>query len=64
MDIGIKDSILAIITIDNKVVAGGSVPTFYAKDVKEQKEVAMKISKITTGAIHDLENGCLVIVRH
>ncbi len=64
MDIGIKDSILAIVAIDEKVVSGGSVPTFYAKDYEEQKKVALLISKITTGMVHDLENGCLVIVRH
>ncbi len=64
MDVGIKDNILAIITINEKVVSGGSVPTFYAKDVEEQKKVALTISKITTGMVHDLENGCLVVVRH
>ncbi|WIV10777.1 hypothetical protein [Proteiniborus sp. MB09-C3] len=64
MDIGIKDNILAIITIDEKVVSGGNVPTFYAKNTEEQKRVALVISKITTGMVHDLENGCLVIVRH
>lgn len=64
MDIGVKDTILAIITIDKSKVSGGSVPTFYAKDMEEQKKIAFNISKITTGMIHDLENGCLVVVRH
>ncbi|WP_352419929.1 hypothetical protein [Proteiniborus sp.] len=64
MDVGIKDSIIAIIAIDEKVVSGGSVPTFYARDNEEQKRIALTISKITTGMVHDLENGCLVIVRH
>lgn len=64
MDVGIRDSIIAIITIDRKVVSGGSVPTFYVKDYEEQKRVALVISKITTGMVHDLENGCFVIIRH
>lgn len=64
MDVGIKDSILAIITVDEKVVSGGSVPTFYAKDIEEQKKIALTISKLTLGMVHDIENGCLVIVRH
>lgn len=64
MDIGIKDTILAIITIDENKVSSGSVPIFYAKDVEEQKKIAFNISKITTGMVHDLENGCLVVVRH
>lgn len=38
MDIGVKDTILAIITIDKSKVSGGSVPTFYAKDMEEQKK--------------------------
>lgn len=64
MDVGIKDCILAIITTDNKAVSGGSVPTFYAKNKEEQKKIALTISKVTMGMIHDLENGCLVIVKH
>lgn len=64
MDVGIKDIIIAIIAIDKNMVLGGSVPTFYVKDVEEQKRIALVISKITTGMIHDLENGCYVIVRH
>lgn len=64
MDVGIRDSIIAIITVDEKVVSGGSVPTFYAKDIEEQKRIALTVSKITTGMVHDLENGCFIIVRH
>ncbi|SDZ16459.1 hypothetical protein SAMN05660462_02077 [Proteiniborus ethanoligenes] len=64
MDIGIKDTIIAIITTDEKAVSGGSVSTFYVGDIEEQKRIALFISKITTGMIHDLENGCYVIVRH
>jgi len=64
MDVGLKDTILAIITIDEKAVSGGSVPTFYVKDKEQQNRVALLLSKVTMGMIHDLENGCFVIVKH
>ena len=64
MDVGIKESIVAIVTTDEKSVSGGSVPTFYAKDEEEKNRVSLLISKITQGMIHDLENGCFIIVRH
>ncbi|PAB58843.1 capping complex subunit for YIEGIA [Anaeromicrobium sediminis] len=65
MDIGIKDSIVAIVTTDRNSISNYcSVPIFYA-DTKEQKEsLAVNLSKITMSAIHDLENGCFVLIRH
>lgn len=64
MDVGIKETIIAIITSDEGSVSGGSVPTFYVKDENEKNKVSLLISKATTGMIHDLENGCFIIVRH
>ncbi|MGF7057313.1 capping complex subunit for YIEGIA [Brassicibacter mesophilus] len=64
MDVGIKETIIAIITSDERSVSGGSVPTFYVKDENEKNKVSLLISKATTGMIHDLENGCFIIVRH
>lgn len=64
MDIGIKEAIIAIVTTNEKAVSGGSVPTFYVKDEEERDKVSLLISKITLGMIHDLENGCYIIVRH
>ncbi|EOD01278.1 capping complex subunit for YIEGIA [Caldisalinibacter kiritimatiensis] len=64
MDIGIKESIIAIVTIDRNVVSSDGAPVFYAKDVEEQERIALLLSKITLGMIHDLENGCYVIIRH
>lgn len=64
MDIGIKEAILAIVTIDRNSVEGGSVPVFYANNKKEMERISLLISKVTLGMIHDLENGCYVIIRH
>jgi hypothetical protein len=35
-----------------------------ARDREEQQRIAMYMSRITEGVIHDLENGILIIVRH
>jgi len=59
-----KNNILAIVTIDESKVIGGSVPTFLARDEKERERIAILLSKVTLGMIHDLENGCYIIVRH
>lgn len=64
MDIGIKESILAIITVNKECVSGGSVPVFYAKNKEEREKIALLIAKITLGMVHDLENGAYIIVRH
>ena len=64
MDIGIKESIMAIITINRESVSSYGAPVFYAKDEEEREKIALYVSKITLGMVHDLENGCYIIVRH
>ncbi|MCR2042543.1 capping complex subunit for YIEGIA [Anaerosalibacter massiliensis] len=64
MDIKIKNNILAIVTTDESKIIGGDAPVFLAKDEKERENIAILLSKITLGMIHELENGCYVIVRH
>lgn len=64
MEVGIKDTILAIVTIDEEKIISGGVPIFKAQDQKEMEKVSLLIAKITTGMVHDLENGCYIIVKH
>jgi hypothetical protein len=64
MDTGIKEAILAIVTTDRERVIHSSAPTFFAGDDEERERVALLISKITLGMVHDLENGCSIIVKH
>jgi len=64
MDVGFKEVLIAIVTTKENSVSGGSVPTFYAENHKDQERIALLLSKITKGMIHDLENGCYIIVRH
>ncbi|MBF8982225.1 hypothetical protein IZY60_01605 [Lutibacter sp. B2] len=64
MDYGIKDSIIAIITTDRSMISTTTVPVFYASTEEEKERVALLVSKVTTGMVHDLENGSYVIVKH
>lgn len=64
MDIGIKEFIIAIVTTNPEKVFSGGVPIFYAKDEEERQRVSLYIAKVTLGMIHDLHNGCYIIVRH
>ncbi|MDK2920140.1 MAG: hypothetical protein PWQ37_2873 [Candidatus Petromonas sp.] len=63
MDIGIKENILAIITL-NKNVSSATAPIFYVDTKEEQEETALLIAKITLGMVHDLRNGIYVVVKH
>lgn len=64
MDIGIKEYIVAVVTINPEKVSSGGAPVFYAEDEEERERVALYLAKVTLGMVHDLDNGCYVIVRH
>ncbi|WP_422444264.1 capping complex subunit for YIEGIA [Thermoanaerobacterium sp. DL9XJH110] len=62
-NIGIKEVILAVVTINKEQTASG-VPVFYARDEKERNKIALYLCKILSAMAHDLENGSYIIVRH
>ncbi|MGI6703081.1 MAG: capping complex subunit for YIEGIA [Clostridia bacterium] len=64
MDTAIREAILAIVTTDRERVIHSSAPVFYAEDEEQRERVALLLSKVTSGMVHDLENGCLIIVKH
>ncbi|MDD3838951.1 MAG: hypothetical protein PHP06_00055 [Clostridia bacterium] len=64
MDVGIKKSIVAVVTTHPDKVGAGGVPCFYAKDEEEMEKIAMYLTRITYGMVHDLENGVYIIVKH
>jgi hypothetical protein len=64
MEVELRESILAIVTTDRERVLNSSVPVFFAKDENEREKVSLLLSKITKAMVHDLENGCYVIVKH
>lgn len=55
--------IIAIVTADQTKVGGGT-PIFFAKDEKETSQLALVISRVCGAAVHDLQNGVLIIVKH
>lgn len=57
------NGILAAVTLDRKLV-DGAVPIFLAKDEEEREKLATFISRSLDAMVHDLENGCYIIVRH
>lgn len=59
----ITQTILAVVTIKEDLVAGGA-PIFYAKNEKEQKRLALYLSRILKAMAHDLENGIYILVKH
>ncbi len=65
METALTKYILAVITIDPSLVAGGGAPPiFYVSDVEEQEKVATYLARITEGVVHDLENGVYIVVKH
>ncbi|HZK18408.1 MAG TPA: hypothetical protein VFD15_03750 [Clostridia bacterium] len=63
MDNDKDNTILAVITKDRDMVAGGA-PIFFATDDEEAERISLYLSKILLGMVHDLENGIFIIVRH
>ncbi len=64
MDVGIKDKILAIVTTNRDAVSSATVPVFYVDTEEEKEKIALMISKITMSMVHDLQNGCYILVKH
>ena len=55
--------ILAVVTLDKDLVTGG-VPIFLARSEEEREKIALFVSKSLDAMVHDLENGCYIIIRH
>ena len=64
MEIDISKLILAIITEDSQLVSGGGAPVFIASTTEEKEQMALNLSRILGGMIHDLGNGVFFIVKH
>ncbi|NLA27826.1 MAG: hypothetical protein GX878_10580 [Firmicutes bacterium] len=56
--------ILAVITLDPSLVGAGGAPVFIARDIAEQDRIATYLARITSGVVHDLENGVYILVKH
>ncbi|RKO66857.1 capping complex subunit for YIEGIA [Desulfofundulus salinus] len=57
------DRILAVVTLNMDIVAGGA-PIFFARNQEEQEKMARYLARTLDAMVHDLENGVYVIVKH
>ena len=64
MEIGIKEYIIAIVTMNKEIVIGGTAPTFHVKNQDQLERLSLLIAKTTRGMVHDLEGGTYIIVKH
>lgn len=55
--------ILAVVTSDMRVVAGGA-PIFLGTDEQDCEQIAGSLSRILDAMTHSLKNGTYIIVRH
>lgn len=56
-------SILAIVIVDENSIKEANVPTFIAKDEKEQEKLASEIARVLGGNIYGLANGIIIITQ-
>lgn len=63
MEVQLNDVIIAVVALDRSKV-GGQAPVFYADTPQERERLALFLSRITGGIVHDLENGTYIIVKH
>ncbi|WP_202708590.1 capping complex subunit for YIEGIA [Sporosalibacterium faouarense] len=56
-------SILAIVTLDEKLVVHSSAPTFLALDKKAQEKIASELGRTLSGNVYGLVNGVIIITQ-
>lgn len=59
-----KNEIVAIVTTNKEKILHSGVATFLCATIEERDNISLLISKVTQGMVHDLENGCVIIVKH
>lgn len=65
MEFGLKEFIIAVITLNKDMVSAGSItPVFYAKDEDHLINLSSTIAKTVDGIVHDLGMGTYIIVKH
>lgn len=62
MEIVIQKVILCAVVNDFSKIQ--DIPAFIAKDEDSRQEKAMLLSRILQGAVHDIGNGVLIVVKH
>jgi hypothetical protein len=65
-DSSVTGTILVTIALNEvkEKFMGGGVPIFIVENKEEQERLALLLSRILKGMVHDLENGIYIIIRH
>ncbi|MGI6082563.1 MAG: capping complex subunit for YIEGIA [Limnochordia bacterium] len=63
MDVDLKRSIMAVVTMHSDRVSGGA-PIFLARDQTELEAMAAAIARVMAGMVHEVSEGTLMIVKH
>ena len=65
MEFGLKEFIIAVVTLNKDMVSTGSItPVFYAKDVEHLNNLSSTIARTVDGVVHDLGMDTYIIVKH
>jgi len=56
--------ILAIVTINQRKLAGGGVPVFIADDQTQLQTISQSLSKILDAAVHEVHEDTMIVVQH
>lgn len=58
-----REEIVAIIAASRELT-GEAGPVVFCSDPSERQRIARYISRVTSGMVHDLGNGVLMVIRH
>ncbi|WP_432402485.1 capping complex subunit for YIEGIA [Wukongibacter sp. M2B1] len=56
-------SILAIVTLDEKLVINSGIATFLARNKDAQEKIASELGRVLGGNIYGLSNGVIIITQ-
>ena len=56
-------SILAMVTLDEKLIIDAGIPTLLAKDKEEQEKIASELGRVLGGNVYGLANGVILITQ-
>ncbi len=63
MKVMASHQILAVVSM-NRDSVGGQTPIFYVSDHHELEKTSLYLARILMAAIHDLDNGTYILVKH
>ncbi len=56
-------SILAIVTLDEKIIVDAGIPTFLTKNKREQEQISSELGRVLGGNVYGLANGVIIITQ-